>query len=271
MKTVLAVLAFAGVAGVANADIMLGDLRVDAHYNIGETSAAPAVVDPNARYSNITTFSGSAQAQGASALQGTNTITRMLMDDITPVGVTAGERVTTVRFTVANLNTVAVSARARIRFWNADGVAGGPGTYYNGLVGAATAPAAVGFTFNALSFAPGVTVLTGSFTGAEWSMPTTAFWAGLTFDNNGGGDQTALFNNLGQGIYNPVDLGSSADTAFLTGGGGSFFNVANPAGQQFNYNGNPAANFGWEFVVVPSPSASALLGLGGLMAARRRR
>ncbi len=271
MKTVLAILAFAGIAGVANADIMVSDLRVDAHYNIGEASASPAAVDPNAVYSNITTFSGSAQVQGPSALQATNTITRMLMDDITPDASYAGARINTIRFSVANLNTVAVSARARLRFWNADGAGGGPGTYYSTLVGAATTASAVGFTFNPISYGPGVTILTGTFTGSEFAIPTTRFWVGLTFDNNNGGDQTALFNNMGQGIFNPVDLGSSNDQAFQTTAVGSFFTTANPAGSLFNYGGTPVANYGWEFVAVPTPGASVLLGLGGLVAARRRR
>jgi len=271
MKKVLAVLAFAGIAGVANADIVVSDIRVDAHYNIGQASVSPAVVDPNAVYSNISGFSGQALAQGASALQGTNTITRMLMDDITPTGSYSGAVINTIRFSVANLNTVGVSARARLRFWNADGAGGGPGTYYSTIVGAATAASAVGFTFNPITFGPGVTVLTGTFTGSEFAIPTTKFWVGLTFDNNNGGDQTALFNNMGQGIFNPVDLGSSNDEAFQTTGAGSFFGTGNPAGSLFNFNGAPVANFGWEFVAVPTPGASALLGLGGLLAARRRR
>lgn len=272
MKNVLAILAFAGVAGAANADIMVNDVRIDNVYQIGQASVSPTAVDPNAVYSNITNFRGSAQAQGASAVQGTNTITRMLMDDITPDASYAGARINTIRFTVANLNTVGVSARARLRFWNADGAGGGPGTYYSTLVGAATTASAVGFSFNPLTFGPGVTTLTGTFTGSEFAIPTTKFWVGLTFDNNNGGDQTALFNNMGQGHFNPVDLGSSADQAFLTAAAGSFFAPNNPAGSLFNYaGGTPVANFGWEFVAVPAPTSAALLGLGGLMAARRRR
>lgn len=274
MKKMMALVLVAGLASAASANDFVGQATVHSHIPLSEMGngvVTPQVVDPNARYSNITGFSGSAFAPGGSALQGTNTITRMMMDDLTPSGVLAGERVTAVRFTVFNNNTAPVAARARIRFWNADGAGGGPGTYYTGNVGTG-APGPVGFTFNALSFAPGVTTLTGTFAGAEWTMPSGRFWAGVTFDNANGGDQTALFNNMGQGIFNPVDLGSSTRDFFATTAAGSFFAPNNPAGSLSNFGADPqpAGNFGWEFV-VPAPGSVALIGLAGLMAGRRRR
>jgi hypothetical protein len=274
MKKMMALVLVAGLASAASANEIVGTATVSGFIplsQMGNGTVNPQVVDPNARYSNITGFSGNAFAPGASALQGTNTITRMMMDDLTPVGVAPGERVTAVRFTVFNANTVPVSARARIRFWNADGAGGGPGTYFNGNVGSG-APGPIGFSFNPLSFGPGVTTLTGTFAGAEWTMPTGRFWAGLTFDNNSTGDQTALFNNMGQGIFNPVDLGSSTRDFFLTNAAGSFFAPNNPAGALTNFGADPqpAGNFGWEFV-VPAPGSVALIGLAGLMAGRRRR
>ncbi|MDX2149077.1 MAG: hypothetical protein SFZ23_16320 [Planctomycetota bacterium] len=265
MKT-LCLLAVAGLAGVASADTLV-NARVERVMPLGQSGGVALAPLPGAVYSNITNFRGQALAQGASAVQGTNTITRMLMDDIDAV---QGDVIRTMRFSVANLNTVAVTARARLRFWNADGVNGGPGTYFQSPVGTNPTPGPLGFTFNPLSFGPGVTTLTADFTGSEFVIPATKFWVGVTFDNNNGGDQTALFNNMGQGIFDPVDIGSSADQVFLTTGAGSFFTTANPAGSLVDL-GASVANLGYEFVAVPTPGALALLGMGGLVAARRRR
>lgn len=268
MKTMaLGVLALAGVAGSAMADVEFhaGNLTVNRVYEMGQAAYGSPRLDPGASYSNIDNFTGQAFANGGTANQSGNLITRLVADDTTWAGpVLTGQSVLTVRFSVANLNTTAVSARARIRFWAADGAGGAPGSYYSG----------VGFTFNAISFASGVTVLTGTIGAGLFPAvaPGQTLWAGLTFDNNSGatGATLAQMNNLGQGIFNPVGIGSSADRFFQTTAAGSFFGTANPAGSLTNFSGNPVGNFGWEFI-VPAPSSLALLGLGGLVAARRRR
>lgn len=246
-------MALMALAGVASADIAGGDLTVVGHYSFGQPVEGNQA-EASAWYSNINGFTGQGFANGGAALQGTNTITRLVMDDITPVG---GGTVNFIRFTVANFNTAAVSVRARIRFW--DDAAGLPGTQN---------PA--GFSFNPINFAPGVTILTGTL-GNALTIPNAKFWAGITFDNNSGGTGATLaqMNNIGQGLFNPPAIGSSGDVAFLTTAAGSFFIVNNPAGSTFNFGGTPPANFGWEF--VPAPGSLALLGLGGLFASRRRR
>lgn len=252
-KALFGAMALVAMAGTAAADIAGGNLQVVSHYDFGHQSVGTQF-QVGSWYSNIDGFTGQGFANGGAALQGTNTITRLVMDDITPV---AGGTVNYIRFSVANFNTVAVSVRARIRFW-ADN-AGVPGVENT-----------AGFSFNPLSFGPGVTTLTGTLGGAL-TIPGTKFWAGITFDNNNGGTGATLaqMNNFGQGLFNPPAIGSSGDVAFETTAAGSFFIVDNPAGATFNFGGNPVANFGWEF--VPAPSAMALLGLGGLVATRRRR
>jgi hypothetical protein len=72
-------------------------------------------------------------------------------------------------------------------------------------------------------------------------------------------------------------VGSSQDRFFQTTAAGSFFPTNNPAGTALSLGNDPSdpfspppANFGWE-IVVPSPAGLAVLGMGGLMAARRRR
>lgn len=253
-KTLVGAMALAALAGTALADdINAGDLVMSGHYAFGQPVEG-TMAQAGSWYSNIDGFTGQGFAHGGAALQGTNTITRLVMDDITPV---AGGTVNYIRFSVANFNTVAVSVRARIRFW--DDAGGLPGNQN---------PA--GFSFNPFSFGPGVTILTGTLGGAL-TVPNAKFWAGMTFDNNSGGTGATLaqMNNFGQGLFNPPAIGSSGDVAFETTAAGSFFIVNNPPGSTFNFGGAPVANFGWEF--VPAPSSLALLGLGGLVASRRRR
>ncbi len=212
-------------------------------------------VDALAIYSNVTTFSGMAFAQGAAS----GGITRLVMDDLTFTTNPGVSNVTTIRFSVANLNATTQSVRARVRFWNANGaslgagLANAPGTYY-APGGAGTE---VGFSFPAASFAPGVTTLTGNL-GAGFAVPagtTTTLWAGLTFDNVGtttGATDTEL-SMFGQGMFNPVDLGSSTNTLFETTAAGSFFTTSNPAGGALAFGGSPVANDAWEFVVTTLP------------------
>ena len=198
-------------------------------------------------YSNVTSFLGQGFVNGGSALQGTNRITRLVADDILPTGDNAGQDVLELVFSVANFNSVPVTVRARVRFWFDN--AGAPGTYYN-------VPAAVGFSFNPLTFSPGVTLVTGTLAPALFTMPqgiaqsAPPFWAGITFDDFNGttGATAAQMDLIGQGLFDPADVGFSDDVAFQTTAAGSFFTISNPAGATFNFGGDPPANFGWEFV-----------------------
>ena len=230
---------------------------------------APLVVDPNAVYSNVTTFSGQAFRQQNAANQAGNTITRMVMDDLTFNTTAFLRNVTTLRFTVANLNPTSVSVRARLRFWNADGpplgpgLPNAPGTYFVDPVSLL----AVGFTFNAFTFTSGVTTLTGNLTPPGFNLPIGApitLWAGITFDNNTGatGATLAQLNNFGQGMFTPPDLGVSANTVFETTAAGSFFGTNNPAGAPVNFGGLPNANMGWELVVTPTTPPPVVLNPG---------
>ncbi|MEO8274867.1 MAG: hypothetical protein ABI639_01530 [Thermoanaerobaculia bacterium] len=245
----------------AAADVAVGTaLRVEKFIPLAELRAHPEVqivmpeaVDPLAIYSNVTTFTGQAFAQGPS----TAGITRLVMDDLTFTTDPAVSAVTTLRFGVANLNATSQSVRARIRFWNADGpslgpgLANGPGTYYS------PGGTPVGFSFPAFTFGVGVTTLTGTI-GAGFVVPagvTTTLWAGIAFDNVGtttGATDTEMAN-FGQAMFTPPNLGTSTNTLFETTAAGSFFPTDNPAGAALAFGGSPVANQGWELVVTTLP------------------
>ena len=261
MKTILGLVALAGMSGSAMADFNGGDLLATGHFDLGSPSSFGGRATPGASYSNVDTFLGQAFSNGGAELQSGNTITRMVMDDLhLDLGYLAGQNFTQIKFSVANQNTSAVSVRARVRFYLADGAGGTPGTLM------------AGFTFNAFSFGTGVTILTGNI-GAGLVQPASGvMWAGITFDNNSGASGATLdqLNNFGVGLFNPPAVGSSTDDFFRTNGAGSFL-ASNPAGAINGAfpDGTPG-NFGWE-LNVPAPGSIALLGLGGLVATRRRR
>ncbi|MCB1614312.1 MAG: DUF11 domain-containing protein, partial [Xanthomonadales bacterium] len=249
------------VAYAQDIELPASNLTVEAFVPLSELTpgAAPRAiraVDPLAIYSNVTNFGGQAYANGGS----TASITRMVADNITFTTYPGVSNVTTIRFAVANLNATTQSVRARVRFYDSTGASlgaglpNGPGAYI------------AGYSFNAFSFGPGVTSLTGNVA-PGFSVPagaTTSWWAAITFDNVGsttGATNTEL-NNFGTGLFNPVDLGSSTDVMFQTTAAGSFV-ANNPAGGPIGFGGTPVANNGWEFVVTSlgTPVADLTLAL----------
>jgi hypothetical protein len=213
-------------------------------------------------YSDLNNNTSQFYANGGAALVGGNTITRLVADDITPLGGYAGMSISNIYFSVVNANGVAVSARPRLRMWNADGAGGDPGSFI------------AGFTFNAISFGAN-TASSFFFHPTGVNVPAGTFWIGLTFDNNSGatGATDVQLNNLGMALFNPPTIGTSTDNAFETTAAGDFL-VNNPAGATFNFGGNPPANFffGLSVAQVPEPSTFLLgvLGLGGLFLFRRQ-
>lgn len=220
--------------------------------------------DPLAYYSNIDNFTGFGDVPGGAALVGADRITRLLADKVTPAGPSGNGLVTEITFSVANFNQTpaTTSARPRLRFWDDNGVGGGPGTLLGGFTFNPISFSALSanlFFFNPVAFGPLAMVDGGSF------------WVGITFDNNGtSGVTLAQLNNLGVLISDPPSVGSSADGDWLSTAAGSNF-VSNPAGTLRNspFGGNPPANHMYEF--IPEPTTLALVALGGLLAARRRR
>ena len=264
----LALVALVGFSAPVLADVIdTGGLTIEASYAIDQPSIGVRAVDPLSAYSNVTTFSGSAVTPaGATGTSGTR-VTAMVGDDCNFISGAAGNNITTLRFSVANFNSAAFSANSMVRFYSDN--SNSPGSFL------------AGFNFNALSFpALSVSVVTFNIPVAnQWAVPAGGkMWAGEAFYiTTGTGTATTSLNNMGLGIYNPVDKGTSADEDFVSATSGgtntSAFVVNNPAGSVRNspFTANPVANYGWEFNAAPEPASLCLLALGSLALIRRRR
>jgi len=248
-------------------DLNGGNLQLLRSYSVGVNGGVHiSAASPGSTYSNVTNFTGFDYANGGAGpdpANAANTITTLVADDIHMLGPAT---ITQFTFSVSNDSADQdTSARPRVRFYQTNGAGGGPGTNITG------------FSFNPIAFTHNSI---GLFTGtiAPLVLPKD-FWVGITFDNNAGatGALDSDLNLLGQGIFDPPNVGTSQDRAFQTTGPGSFLSN-NPPGTTFDFGhssnaSNPVANFGWEFVgtLLPEPASMSVLALGGLMALRRRR
>jgi hypothetical protein len=255
MKRAITLLAFAALAGSAMADGF--DAQILRSYNLGETATAGVdAADPNAAYSNVTNFVGSAvRNTGGTA----SAPTFMIADDCTT---TIGGAVTTLRFSMANLNTASKSIKPSIRIY-ADN-AGAPGTLLYAVDFNAVTLAAS--SVSVLTFTPGTTLFTAA--------ANTQYWIGEFFTGGTGTTSTtaAQVNNWAMGLFNPPDVGTSSFNEWDSAAGNTQL-TNNPTGALYTggySSGTIPANYGFE-LVVPAPSSVALLGLGGLIASRRRR
>ena len=201
--------------------------------------------DPRAYYSNITNDLNATYANGGAAVENPsspkiNTITALVADNLTFAG-SPPYTIGTITFTITNGSPVPVTVRPRVRIYNADGPGGLPGTIITG------------FTISSFTF-PANSSQTYQPTINSFQITNQTIWAGLTFDNDSGrsGATVAQLNLMGQKLFNPPDKGSSSDLYFKTSSNGSFF-TNNPPGATANFNGNPVANFGWEFVPPSFP------------------
>jgi hypothetical protein len=229
-------------------------------WTIGQAEGIhPDTVTPGAVYSDQTNFSGFAVYAGAN---GTTKFTALLADDINTIA-TSPFTLSQFSWSIANGATVSQTISPYIRFYDTTGAGGGPGNLLGGL------------NFNGISVAAGN--VAGFFYNASASAITlpTSFWACEFFSTTG---SAANAEKIGEGTFNPVDVGSSNDEDFTSSTvstSSSSFTAADPAGTVniSPFAGAPVANFEWEFnpVPVPEPASLGLITAGVLLLLRRRR
>jgi hypothetical protein len=239
-------------------------------------AAALAIATPaaaqTAAYDNTVNRQGWNAISNAAQTQGSNTVTAVLIDDITFAPGSAGQTVTAVTVGAANVSGVAFTVRPYLRFWNADGSGGGPGTYFS----PGGTPLDVDFGPTLLASSPQDNLLRIELGANSFPVPASEkLWVGLGFDDANGttGANEFWMRNLGYHLYDPPTVGSSADVMAITPFG-SFLGVDNPPVTMFDLGNNIVANAGYKFEVspVPEPAGVLAVGLAALAgyAARRR-
>lgn len=221
-------------------------------------------------YLDTATYTGYYQVGGATDA---NPTTNLIGDDLNFPAQFAGRTFDAAAVYVVNPTSDTFSARFGERFYAADGPNGGPGTLLSSLT---------------LKFQLGsnAIILCGSQSplpaANQFVLPADGkIWAAVFFDNLNSTATTAQLNSLGIGLFNPPQLGTSADRDFLGAGPGTY-TTNNPAGvlRTTPYNGTGfVANYGWQISVadvVPEPSSLAFLAVGaaaasGALVRRHRR
>ena len=251
MKNTIAVVVASGLAATASADVVGGVSGVSyaGQVTLGDVSNPIAGgAAPVTRYSNVEfdNFSGSGFAHGADTA----------WDDLNLVS--GGNIIDSFDFTVANLGDATLSAVDVVVSFSDDPAGDGPDAGDNRLdLDFGTLDLVDLLGGGGLGSLSSVILNTGDIgPGFELPEDPAGFtWMGVTFTNAVGVDNA----DVGQAHYDPPTIGSSEDQFFLDD-----FGLA-------SLQGDTVANFGNSLSTVPAPGALALLGLGGLTAARRRR
>lgn len=267
MKLALSVLAMTALAGTATADVVLtgGSGRVLQTNLVLSPEAHSAGGGSDVSIKRYDEWTAPPSVLNAIMTSGTQEIA----DDLSFIAQPGAGLLTNLGFSIANSNGPAGSSMTggsvRITFYDLT----------TGLV----VPSVGGFT---------------SFTAG---LPAVALAPGGSTRVSFGAAGAQALNNLGLGWYLPAG-GVYASMAYLTATGTGGFTIANAgiqlrnggtigtstdslvgvnAGPQptgpFNFAGAPYADNAWfiETNDIPAPGSIAILGLGGLLAARRRR
>lgn len=243
MKKVFAVLALAGLASVVNAEIVdNGVITIDLAGNVVENDLFPAV-DVEVYDDWRATAQGGVSTLQALYRSGGNEIADLC-------NMTAGGRLGSMGMSIGNS---AAAGSGLI-------LTGGTGTvrFYNGTSGAFIS----GFNFNLppLNLAVGgssrISFADGALAGLNIDL-TQNVYVSVQYTTVTG---TVSLADVSHQIRNPHNTGSSTD---------GLIDVT--TNTSIAFGGNPLANAALFIKLVPAPSSAALLGLGGLLAARRRR
>lgn len=246
MKTAVFVSALAMAAGVASAQLQSAPVHTSVPCFVAESDD----LMQRAVTRNYDNWTNPPSLLTGLFVSGTDEIAdRLMMTPVAPIG-----RLSSMGLNAANVNSPTGSALTggtiAIRFYD------GPSSAFIGGFNA---------TLPALNMAAGqstrLSFPAGALIGLNINLTDDIFvslqWSTATFSGEG-----ASLANLGFQNRGPAGIGSSSD---------EYLNVT--TNTTFGFGGNPVANTGLfiETDTVPAPGALALLGLGGLAAARRRR
>ena len=203
----------------------------------------PRTIDKDALYSNITTYEYPMPNEGATDRSG-NIITNMVADSLGFAGGKAPYGIKQVFFTCTNINSVDVTVRVLLRFYGADrGDSAWPGTYI------------AGYTFEAITIpAYNINLYSVNTDPSVLKTNKSAIYAGLIYDNNHGATGATIdqMNQLGQGKFQPIEVGTSTDNIFVTDSAG-LYDSADPVGRVYGFM-PVQINPGWQLIsATPLP------------------
>ncbi|HRJ50148.1 MAG: PEP-CTERM sorting domain-containing protein [Phycisphaeraceae bacterium] len=246
MKTLICAAALAVAAGAASASIQGETAQFAGFYTVDYRTGVTTFSDASNSTRATTIYSNTASAPnfGVSSTDLNST----WGDKVTTTG--TGGPVTSQQYTLFNSGTslgTLLTATVDLLYFD-----GGTNAFINGFSGN-------------INFGPGglaagffsIITFTG-LDGLNMNLPTTNIIMTQKVTA-----KTGLANRLGIASLNPVNIGSSGDEMYIDS------TTIGPAGYYTFANG--PAQPGYQIDLVPAPGALALMGLGGLMASRRRR
>ena len=225
------------------------------------TKATRGAPDFTSAYDNTINFTGVGTSSGAVGPANGSTGTFMDADDLNVIASEFSKPVVGFTFSSSNGNSVVVNASPTVVFWTNN--ANAPATLLK-TVRFNPIPLSA-LSVNLWTYAPGVPLFT---------LPASGkIFMGVSWDNfadvTNSGISDLQLSKVGQGVFNPPVVGSSADSFWTSNGFGNNA-VNNPLGITTNFGGSPVASFGDSLTTVPEPGSIAAVALG-LLAFRIRR
>lgn len=280
MKTacILAVVAGLASGAAASFETAISTGVAQLNYGTGEWSYGVGGSEAinGTTYSNVnvatTTFTRNRITAGALAQPAGTTV--IMGDSVNQVAGAAGGIIDEIRFSVVNGNSAAAGnvqnvpageVQAVVAFWNNPGA-------LNGTIVWETAPllGAIAIDLPQLNSLFGGTYTVSGLSGLNIAVTQNMFM-GVFFRDNAAlpGNFALAASNYGQLVSNQgATIGASDNATFFRDRLGDGVGAADGL---FGFAAPTVSNFNYEIKTIPTPGALAVLGLGGLVAGRRRR